>query len=284
MQCPSCGFENRADARFCKRCGTHLPQEAPAVHEQERERTCPNCDAPLRSGARFCKRCGTQIEEEEPAVAPAAAPSRQEPEPTFAASPSPAPSVSAPPPSTPTPVPTRKAVPWLWEGLAFLLMGAVSCFGVFATALAPALSVSIPPPPEAAPQQEDLTIYVGERYLNEAVSGALPGTVPGQAHLDVRPGNQIVSTADFNLLLTTLQVLVTARIGVEDGEVAVWVESIEAGGSDILELLGVSAIEVGESITGSIAARIEEELGEGAQLLEITTSEEEVILKARWEP
>jgi hypothetical protein len=168
--------------------------------------------------------------------------------------------------------------------VAFLLMGSLSCCGVFAIAMAPALSISVPAPPEAAPQRADITIYVGESYLNEAVSAALPGTTAGETDLDIQPGNQIVTTADFDLLITTLQVLVTARIGIEDGEVAVWVESIEAGGSDILDLLGVTGIEVGESITGSIAERIEEELGAGAQLLEITTSEEEVILTARWEP
>ncbi len=280
MQCPSCGFNNRADARFCKRCGTHLLTEAAAP--QVEGRTCPGCGAALRSGARFCKRCGTQVEAQDRPAAPPSTPHRREPETVFAASP--APPGTDPPPSAPARPPPQRAVPWLWGVVVFLLMGSLSCCGVFAIAMAPALSISVPPPPEADPQRADLTIYVGESYLNEAVSAALPGTTAGETDLDIQPGNQIVTTADFDLLITTLQVLVTARIGVEDGEVAVWVESIEAGGSDILDLLGVTGIEVGESITGSIAERIEKELGAGAQLLDITTSEEEVILTARWEP
>ncbi|MBP8864448.1 MAG: zinc ribbon domain-containing protein, partial [Anaerolineae bacterium] len=49
MQCPQCGFENRDDARFCKRCGQSLPG-ASAVAPP----LCPACGAAVKPGARFC--------------------------------------------------------------------------------------------------------------------------------------------------------------------------------------------------------------------------------------
>src|SRR5262249_54000917 len=59
MTCPSCGTENRADARFCSSCGPPL------------ERLCPN-GHPVSASARFCDECGAALEAEASAAAPAA--------------------------------------------------------------------------------------------------------------------------------------------------------------------------------------------------------------------
>ena len=48
MTCPSCGAENRADAKFCFECGSPLA------------RTCPN-GHPVLSDARFCDECGAAV-------------------------------------------------------------------------------------------------------------------------------------------------------------------------------------------------------------------------------
>ncbi|HKH22641.1 MAG TPA: adenylate/guanylate cyclase domain-containing protein, partial [Solirubrobacterales bacterium] len=47
--CPSCGAENPAHARFCMSCGTEL---APL---------CPSCGAQNPPGAKFCMECGTAL-------------------------------------------------------------------------------------------------------------------------------------------------------------------------------------------------------------------------------
>ncbi|RLC89885.1 MAG: hypothetical protein DRI37_02875, partial [Chloroflexi bacterium] len=53
--CPKCGTSNRPEARFCRKCGGHLPPTpTPSA-------TCSYCGAALRPGARFCKQCGKPV-------------------------------------------------------------------------------------------------------------------------------------------------------------------------------------------------------------------------------
>jgi len=56
VNCPACGAENRAEARFCLNCGSSLAQ------------VCPNGHA-VQAGARFCDECGAPVAA---AAAPAA--------------------------------------------------------------------------------------------------------------------------------------------------------------------------------------------------------------------
>src|SRR5215471_15278578 len=49
MRCPSCNYDNPADASFCEECGAKL------------ELICSACKASVSPGARFCKKCGTAI-------------------------------------------------------------------------------------------------------------------------------------------------------------------------------------------------------------------------------
>ena len=46
MKCPSCGHENRENARFCDECGGSFGQ------------SCPSCGTELRLKAKFCDECG----------------------------------------------------------------------------------------------------------------------------------------------------------------------------------------------------------------------------------
>ncbi len=61
IRCPSCGHENRQEARFCDGCGAALA------------RACPSCGTSLRPAARFCDGCGSQ------ASATVTAPTAREP-------------------------------------------------------------------------------------------------------------------------------------------------------------------------------------------------------------
>src|SRR5262245_2054232 len=49
MKCPSCGHENREQAKFCEECARPIR----AV------RACSHCGAELRPAAKFCDECAT---------------------------------------------------------------------------------------------------------------------------------------------------------------------------------------------------------------------------------
>jgi predicted RNA-binding Zn-ribbon protein involved in translation (DUF1610 family) len=54
LHCPQCGTAQKANARFCRKCGASLAYE-PAV------RTCPHCGEEIKSRSRFCSHCGKSI-------------------------------------------------------------------------------------------------------------------------------------------------------------------------------------------------------------------------------
>src|SRR5215510_2716617 len=49
MQCPRCGGDNRAGAKFCNECAAPLPLR------------CPACGTENRPGAKFCDACATPL-------------------------------------------------------------------------------------------------------------------------------------------------------------------------------------------------------------------------------
>jgi len=49
IPCPSCGYRNRPDRRFCTECGTRLG------------RACASCGASAEPGEKFCGNCGTSF-------------------------------------------------------------------------------------------------------------------------------------------------------------------------------------------------------------------------------
>jgi class 3 adenylate cyclase/tetratricopeptide (TPR) repeat protein len=61
MNCPNCGSENVATAKFCVECGAPLAL------------ACPSCGTPHAPGQRFCAECGTPLSADAPAaIAPTA--------------------------------------------------------------------------------------------------------------------------------------------------------------------------------------------------------------------
>lgn len=309
MQCPHCHAENRAGARFCRRCG-----EALEVQQEQSQApdalVCPACGSPLKAGARFCGHCGSVVTpaepdnppgsleagalEASPVVTPAAQTMRE-------IVPQPLPSApvsriqdalpqgimtsatSRPPSGAPLGSrPTRKPQ-WFIAAIAALAVGTLSLCLVLALAAGPAFGRVVPALPPIDLTRPDLTILVKEAYLSDMVGEALPEVVDGTAVLDVQPGNLIVVTVDFQLLIIRLQVVVNSRIAVEEGRIRVSLESIETGGHDLLDLVGMDQLELGEDITGTIQDVLEDELGEGARLLAISTDDDQVTLTARWD-
>ena len=79
IQCPSCGTELPADARFCMKCGEQLVvvKKCPKCgHTLDEDANfcsncgyalkgpdkCPHCGADLPPGAKFCTKCGEKVE------------------------------------------------------------------------------------------------------------------------------------------------------------------------------------------------------------------------------
>jgi len=162
------------------------------------------------------------------------------------------------------------------------IVGLLSCCALVALVVSPAMDGSLPPRPVPDPNQEDITIIVREAYLNRVMSESLPGPMKGAATLDVQPGGLLVVTTSVDLVLQKLEVTVTLRMGVKDGELQLSLESVEAGGEDILDLLGVDREALGEAMSEAIQSQVEAGLGEGAQILGITMDEDHIIITARW--
>jgi len=51
MKCPKCQFDNKEEARFCKKCGTKL------------QLACPSCGHPYEEDSIFCEQCGQKLDE-----------------------------------------------------------------------------------------------------------------------------------------------------------------------------------------------------------------------------
>ncbi len=274
MQCPRCGFQNRDDARFCKRCGYGfqvLPLSTPSL--------CPACGATLKADARFCARCGQAL---------AAQPSRQPAPQTVPAMVSPP--VHREPPVTPAVIAPKPASSqqakhssgrWFWAFVAAALMFCMSCCAVLGLALIPSLSDMPPVVISGDPTGHDITIMVRESYLNRNLSAVLPNKGLKDATLDVQPDNLLVTTANFDLLFISMELRIVARLSIVGGEIHVSIEEVATGGRNLMELLGMDDITVGENFTRALREQLENELGEGSQLLDIITDEDHIILKAR---
>lgn len=65
MECPHCGYAAATNARFCRQCGTKLPEAMEVVDEAQRLSTpqdplvaiCPTCRTPNRENLLACARC-----------------------------------------------------------------------------------------------------------------------------------------------------------------------------------------------------------------------------------
>ncbi len=286
--CPACGNPLKPGARFCGRCGSLVASEVPV--DAVRPPSPPGNQvifAPVEDPGASRSEAEYSRVREPVSVAPVVFPSptvreASRPQSSPVQTPQDAASTGAraagPPASRP---PNRLA--WPLMILMAALSGVFSLCLVVALAAGPALGKSVPALPLVDTSRPDLTINVEEAFISEMVGGALPGNIGGDFVLDVQQGNLIVTTIDFDLLFISLQVVVKAAIAVEDGAIVVRVESIDTGGQDLLDLLGKDQLVLGEDVTRAIQDVLEDELGEGAELLSISTDDARVILTARWE-
>lgn len=170
--------------------------------------------------------------------------------------------------------------------LVALVTGLLSSCALVAIAFAPALSGTVPTPEESKPGQYDLTMIVKEAYLNQEMTSSLPTSVPGTVTLDVQPGNRLVATAIFDLALTKLRVVTVLHVSAANGRMQVTVLSIDAAGRELMSLanlIGVNGSTLGQSMSGTIHDRLAEGLGEGARILEVSTDDAVMIIRAKME-
>jgi hypothetical protein len=55
LPCGKCNFPNKADAKYCAKCGAKMEIKSQA-------RFCPKCGDPVEEGENFCDKCGAKIE------------------------------------------------------------------------------------------------------------------------------------------------------------------------------------------------------------------------------
>jgi hypothetical protein len=166
--------------------------------------------------------------------------------------------------------------------LGALLMGMFSCCLLGGLLVLPVFSGNVPAPPAADPTRPDLTVYVPESFLRRALNDALPETMSGDASFDIQPGNRLSLQATFDLLLVDIDLDATFGLQVQGGQLQFTVENLEAGGADLGELFGGSIESMTAQMSGIMQEQIEQGLGTGAQILAIETTDQALIIKARW--
>ncbi|RLC72296.1 MAG: hypothetical protein DRI81_16580, partial [Chloroflexi bacterium] len=195
MQCTKCGFENRPNARFCKRCGEPMQTEQPAPQASAPPQgtICPACGATAKPGARFCPRCGKPLAAE-PASPPAgppppAAPAMQATQPSMG----PLPQPYGQPPTAPA-QPKRRPSRWpLLAGgiIAFLCIVALIAAAWFALKH---LGGEETPIPTTAPTVES----TAKPSPTVPPPTATPTLLPPPPPLSPEPTTEVSSTLSFD--------------------------------------------------------------------------------------
>jgi hypothetical protein len=77
------------------------------------------------------------------------------------------------------------------------------------------------------------------------------------------------------------EIVIMSRLSVIDGRIHIRVEDVDAGGHKLFSLIGIDEVTLGDDLVDIIQKGLERELGPGSRLLEITTEDNWIILKAR---
>lgn len=67
LVCPTCGFPNNPERRFCNNCGSSLIARGPQqAWDSQQPINCPTCGLSNTKGTKFCSRCGTGLIDKAP--------------------------------------------------------------------------------------------------------------------------------------------------------------------------------------------------------------------------
>jgi len=59
--CPKCQAQNEKGSKFCKSCGSQIPETTQAPEKAKLELKCPGCGSILEQGVKFCSSCGQDL-------------------------------------------------------------------------------------------------------------------------------------------------------------------------------------------------------------------------------
>ena len=166
--------------------------------------------------------------------------------------------------------------------ISAVVMAVVSCCLLGGLAVLPAFVTEIPESPAADPAQPDLAIVVQESFLKRVVAEVLPESLAEAAELDVQAGNRFVITSRMDLLLVDLDVQITLLFGVEAGQIKFSLESLETGGYNLADLLNVNIDALTDMISQAVQDQISAGLGAEAYFLSVATTDDAIVLRARW--
>ena len=278
MKCTNCGFENRADAHFCKQCGQPLPaQPTPPAGV-----ICPACGATAKPGALFCPRCGKPLPDSKPPSTPPPHISQEATRPSLG----PLPQPYGPPPAPP-PQKQRRSSRWpLWVAgiIAFACIVAIAGAAVFVApkyigpqetpTTTPAPTVpppsETPPPPTATPAPSEtpppavsvqvaITASVTELRVGESLTVTITITNAG----DVPLGNLRYRLLDWEPFFTP-----------PAGQEVIHETEIPPGGSDTalfeLEAAQPGAAQIFAAVTVETREEQPAHKAASSQVLEIT--------------
>ena len=178
----------------------------------------------------------------------------------------------------------RTRGPLLTGCAAAVIVSVLSCCLLTGLAVSPALTTSVQPPPVTDPTEPDLTVVVEEAFLHRTLTEALPEPVSRGASVEVRQDNRLVMALEVDLLFRQLELVITMHLSARDGDLNVRMESVEAAGYDLLDLLGVDREALGRLMDQAIQRQVEAGLGEEARILGVTTGDHQLVITARMAP
>ena len=166
--------------------------------------------------------------------------------------------------------------------VAAFLASVVSCLVVGLLATGPAFRAAVPAAPTDDPTKPDITMLMREEFMNKALLAALPASVPVEGVLDVQPGNRLVFDGQFSMLFAKVPVVMTLGITHDGERIRISLDSLEAAGYEILELTGLDARGLTDTIGEQMEQQILAGLGPGAEIMSIATDDEHLIIATRF--
>jgi len=173
--------------------------------------------------------------------------------------------------------------------LALGCLGAVvgSLLGVVLLAVGAVLAMgSAPGEPFAQPAtaNADIRVIVQESYFNAMVAKAVPQSWQGNLEMDLQPGNRIAigGRVTASIFGQDIEGDVSGTVGIaaQDGLIVLTLEDVEAFGFSLASLGQTFTADLWQDVSEIVNQQVRNGLGEGAQVLAVTTDDTTLTLEA----
>jgi CRP-like cAMP-binding protein len=165
--------------------------------------------------------------------------------------------------------------------LGAVVVGFFACCALTGLVTAPAFRYEMPPAPVLNGSNPDITIIVQEAFLDRMLTAYLPPSLSEGATLDIQSDDRLVVSTKFNFFTQELEVVIALRTFVQSGQFQITIESVEAAGQDILDLMDVDRETLSRRMSEAVQGELEAGLGERAQVLGLRLDEDRIIITAR---